>query len=215
MLKGISLLIFDLDGTLLDSKTDIANAINKTLVKYNLPAMSEDIVWSYLGDGASYLVNRCFQYYRKEPPEASVEFFVKEYEDHATDFSKLYPNVLSTLTALSKFKKAILTNKPSEITEKICKELNFAHFFDLIVGGDQYKKKPDPEGVLHILNHLGVEARKTAILGDTTIDLLAGKKAGIKRIAATWGVHPREVLAEEKPDLIIDDFPEILKLVSN
>lgn len=212
-LRGIELLVFDLDGTLIDSKTDISNSINETLKSYDLPLLGPDLIWSYLGDGASFLVDKCFNFYRKNVPEGAIEFFVDHYAKHCIENTKLYPDVVKVLRKLGNFKKAILTNKTHEITVKICEELKISHFFEFIVGGGEFKKKPDPEGLLKILEFFKTAPENAVIIGDTTIDLLTGKRAAVKRIAVTWGVHKREVLEESNPDAIIDnikDLPAVL-----
>ena len=214
-LGPIKLLIFDLDGTLLDSKIDITNSINRTLMRYGVPQIPSDgdLVWKFLGDGALYLVDRSFSYQKSSVPDGAVDFFVKDYEEHSLVQSRLYPHAREVLEKLDKFKKAILTNKNQAVTEKICKGLDIAKYFDCIIGAGKYKKKPDPEGILKILEYFKVAPRMTVMVGDTTNDLIAGERANVKRIAVTWGVHERSVLEAQKPDLIIDDMEELLESV--
>jgi phosphoglycolate phosphatase len=203
--EKMKLIIFDLDGTLLDAKADITDSINRTLAIYSLRPLSRELVWSYLGDGAAYLVNRCFGYYEKDVPPGAAELFVKDYENHCLDNSILYPGIKSLLKNLGGFQKAVLTNKTHEIALKVLEGMEIRELFDFIIGGRaKIKKKPDPQGILLILETLKIKADEAVIIGDTVVDMNAGMHAGIKRIAVTWGVHPREILLQSKPDAIVD-----------
>lgn len=212
-IEGVKLLIFDLDGTLIDSKTDISGSINTMLKNYGFAPLDPDIVWKYLGDGALYLVDRCFGYYGVSAPLGSIEFFIKEYRNNYLRNTSLYPGILDALQEFKGFRKALLSNKIEDVTLKICDGLQITSFFEYIVGGGRFKKKPDPEGAKDILAHFKVLSENAAIIGDTTIDVETGKNLGLKTIAVTWGVHDRDTLLKSKPDRIVDSAEELKSLL--
>ena len=213
--KNIDLLIFDFDGTLLDSKEDLAQSINKVLTMWSLQPLPVDRVWAFLGDGAQYLVDRCFSYRGVKTPKHATEIFLKDYETNSLKKTKLYPNIEEVLHGLCGFRKAILTNKRHDFTMKICKGLGIETLFDMILGRKDFKKKPDPEGIFLIMNDLNASKEKTVMIGDTSIDMLAGERAGVKRIAVTWGVHKREDLIKCNPDALIDDIRQLKEIISH
>lgn len=208
-LKDSRLLIFDLDGTLLDSKADISASMNRTLSKYGLPGMDADFVWKYLGDGALYLVNRCFAHYGKQAPEDAVDFFLSDYQKNSLKNTGFYPGIEDVLRKLNKRRKAILTNKLHDFTLQILDGLDSTRHFEYILGRKDHKKKPDPEGIHIILGSLGVRPEQSVMIGDTTIDLEAGKRAGTMTLAVTWGVHDRDTLIAAKPDACIEKVSDL------
>jgi len=209
----IELIVFDLDGTLLDSKIDVSSSINNTLNKYGLDSIESDLIWTFLGDGAAYLIDRCFAYRKSNVPDTAKDFFLDDYRNNCLVHTKLYAHVLDVIKSLSGFKKVIFTNKRQKITEFICAELNITSLFDYILGRGRFNKKPDPEGLLYILSILKISPSNAVIVGDTTVDLLCGERAKTKRIAVTWGVHSKEVLQKANPDAIIDDIRELPSVV--
>ena len=214
-MKASKLIIFDLDGTLLDSKADISHSMNRTLAKYGLPAMDADFVWKYLGDGALYLVNRCFSHFKKDAPDGAVEFFLKDYQFNSLMNTRFYKGVNEMLLSLQNKRKAVLTNKLHEFSMKIIQGLGSAHHFEYILGRGSYRKKPDPEGIFIILEKLSVKPDDAVMIGDTTIDLEAGERAGIRRVGVTWGVHDRATLESAKPDAIVDEVSAITDLFND
>jgi len=216
MEADIKLLIFDLDGTLIDSKIDISNAINKTLIRSELTPIDPDKIWGYLGDGARYLVDRCFASHGVKTPDDATAFFINDYKSSCLENTFTYTGIRKLLGNLVKFKKAVLSNKLHEITFSICKELGIDPFFDLILGrSDELKKKPSPAGIIRILEKLKIKASQALIIGDTKIDLEAGKRAGIKRVAVTWGVHSKTELIEGKPDYLVHSVSELSELLDS
>ncbi len=212
-LKNIELIIFDFDGTLLDSKADVAAAINRMLLRYGEKPISPDKVWSFLGDGAGYLVDRCFEFYAKSSPEGSVDFFLKDYIENSLKQTRLYPGVLETLSKLAHYKMAILTNKLHDLTVKMCKNLGIIEHFELVLGRGGFNKKPEPDGIYIILDKLDIKPENAVIVGDTLIDMTAADRASIRKIAVSWGVHDKKTLLKSKPDGIIDkieDLPTLL-----
>jgi phosphoglycolate phosphatase len=209
-LDNIDLLVFDFDGTLLDSKEDVAASVNSTLKKFDLGMIDPDKIWSFLGDGAGYLIDRAFAYFSKNTPPEATDIFLKDYEENSLKKTSLYPGVFQMLESLNDFKTAIFTNKRHDFTVRICEGLGIVGKFDYILGrNSHFPKKPEPDGLYIIMERLGIKAQNTAMIGDTTIDIITGKKAGTKTVAVTWGVHTKNMLIKENPDLIVEKIGEI------
>jgi len=209
----VTLLIFDLDGTLVDTLEDLANAVNFALQELNKPTLTLLEVRGFLGEG----LNKFLQYALRNPSDGELEeaksLFRMYYADHLTDHTRPYPGIPEVLTYLSAKKKAVLTNKPIEYCEPILKQLNLAHFFDVVVGGHSgIALKPEPDGIHHILQQLGISPEEAAIIGDGDTDILAGKAAGVFTCAVEYGFRPPEVLRKLKADFYICDAGDLKDL---
>jgi phosphoglycolate phosphatase len=211
----MDLLIFDLDGTLIDSKLDLAVAVNATRAHMGLAPLDNDRVESYVGDGAPVLMRRALG------PEASdaevqraLEFFLAYYRDHKLDHTTLYPGVADTLDRLRDrgLKMAVLTNKPVRISQAILDGLGVGgHFFQVYGGGSFEQKKPDPAGVEKLLAEAGVAREEALMVGDSAVDVRTARNAGIRCCGVTYGFQP-ESLVMEAPDILIDRFEELAGL---
>jgi len=204
------LLVFDLDGTLVDSKEDLANAVNVALESFDLPPLPHPTIYSYVGDGASALILRAL------PPEKAgllprvLDRFLAYYRRHLLDTTRAYPGVAGALRKWAGiYRMAVLTNKGVAMTREILSGLSLdGHFFE-VRGGDSFgTKKPDPEGLLHILREAGVEARETVMVGDSRNDVEAGRAAGTVTCGVTYGLGAPG-FAERPPDFTVDRFPEL------
>ncbi len=208
----IDLLIFDLDGTLIDSRRDIANSVNHTLAKFNLPELSLDKVVEFIGDGAQKLIERSFPDITLEKLETALDIFKKHYQEHIFDNTVLYPGVDETLAHFSTKKKAIISNKPVVFTQQIIEHL-FHGRFDLVLGGDSLPvRKPNPEPILKVLEEMNMPANQAAIVGDGSPDILSGKAAGITTCAVTYGFRTKEFLLQYEPDYCIDSFSKLKEI---
>ncbi|HEX8042898.1 HAD-IA family hydrolase [Candidatus Deferrimicrobium sp.] len=204
------LLVFDLDGTLVDSKEDLANAVNVALESFDLPPLSKPVIYSYVGDGASALILRAL------PPEDAdllpkvLDRFLAYYQRHLLDSTRAYPGVVGALRKWAGiYRMAVLTNKGVAMSREILSGLSLDGYFFEVRGGDSFgTKKPDPEGLLHILREAGVEARETIMIGDSRNDVLAGKAAGAVTCGVTYGLGASGFL-EHPPDFTIDRFPDL------
>ncbi len=209
----IDCFIFDLDGTLVDTKKDIADSANKALVDLGLNTVPDEVVHSYVGKGISNLMEGCLGGDRADEIEEAVRLFRRHYRKNLTTHSRLYPGVLDVLTHFQNKKKAVLTNKIESFSTLILKGLNVLEHFHLVWGGDTGPEmKPHPHGIEAVLKELGVSKEKTVMIGDSTVDILTGKNAGIKTCAVTYGFDSREKIETAAPDFVIDSMCEIMNL---
>lgn len=214
MLRGKSLLIFDLDGTLVDTRLDLATAVNHALQQLGRPPLPLAVLTGFVGDGARTLVARALGNPEINDLETALRFFRAYYAEHLVDHSRLYDGVLETLQHFRHKKKALLSNKPQEFTEPLLARLDLSKFFDVIVGArPDLKLKPDPQPVHFILDQLGIAAAGALIIGDGENDVLAGKAAGITTCAVTYGIRPAEKLLPLQPDFVIHNFSELKALM--
>ena len=212
-MKQIVLLIFDLDGTLVDTRRDLANSVNFALNALKLPALQIEEVMSYVGDGLKKLLDRSLPKDGLENIGEVIDIFREHYREHCLDFSGFYPDVVNILNYFQDKKMTVVSNKPEEFTRLILEGLRIADFFEIILGGDSLPlMKPDPGPILHILDKLNASNEKTAIVGDGTTDIEAGKAANILTCAVTYGLKEKEVLLKMEPDFMIDDIVELKRI---
>ena len=208
------LLLFDLDGTLIDSVPDLANSVNFMLKTLNKQTFDEDTIRSWVGNGAKTLVQRALA--GEKNPHA-LEIFLQHYKTHLCETTTLYPHVKETLHTLYKqgFTLAIITNKPYDFISPILKTLKIDGYFSLIVGADSLKeKKPHPLPLLHVRDTLGFSTEETLMIGDSKNDILAAKSAGIESVGVTYGYNYDEDISQFHPDSTISDFTKLLPLLS-
>jgi len=209
----VDLIIFDLDGTLVDTCHDLANSVNFALNALDLPPLELQEVISHVGDGLKKLMDRSLPKDRLGEMNEAIDIFRSHYREHLLDFSVFYPKVENVLNYFRGKKMAVVSNKPEEFTRLILKGLRRADLFEIILGGDSLPvMKPDPEPILHILKQLSVSPEKTAIVGDGTTDIEAGKAANVWTCAVTYGLKKKEVLLKMKPDFMIEDIVELKKI---
>ncbi|MBS1245312.1 MAG: putative phosphoglycolate phosphatase, partial [Deltaproteobacteria bacterium] len=154
------LLVFDLDGTLVDSKEDLANAVNVALESFDFPPLPHPTIYSYVGDGASTLIRRALPPRKADLLPEVLDRFLAYYRRHLLDTTRAYPGVVGELRKWAGiYRMAVLTNKGVAMTREILSGLSLDGYFFEVLGGDSFRtKKPDPEGLLHILRMAGVEA---------------------------------------------------------
>jgi phosphoglycolate phosphatase len=201
------LLIFDLDGTLIDSRLDLANSVNATLAEMGMPPLEHPVVFSYVGNGAPVLIRKAIG------PEASdadfqhaLKFFLDYYRDHAVDETHLYPGVREALEQLhaAGTQLAILTNKPVRISRAIMDTMGLTPMLFRVYGGNSFaQKKPDPIGIETLRAEAGTDAEDTWMVGDSIVDMQTARNAGVKSCGVTYGFQP-ETLRECPPDLLVD-----------
>ncbi len=213
---GVRLVVFDLDGTLVDSAGDIATAVNATLARIapGSPPLALDAVSSYIGNGAGRLLARSLSARGIDVrPEDALPFFLEYYRECLLDTTRLYPGVLETLDALSGRALTVLTNKPGDMSRTILEGLGVAGRFSRIWGaGDVPDRKPDPAGLLLLMREVGATGEQTVLVGDSAIDVRTGRAAGVRTIGVTYGLDP-ESLAAEPPDETISDLRELPRLI--
>ena len=208
----VDLLIFDLDGTLIESKWDIATAVNLTLADLGLPLRSEEEIFSFVGDGVKRLLRRSVGENNVERYEEALRVFRGHYLAHCLDRTTFYPGVDEVLRCFAEKQKAIATNKAVEYTTKIIQVLG-PHYFALIVGGDDgFGLKPDPGMLHHIMERLRIPADRTVLIGDSTNDIVGGHAAGIRVCAVGYGMGNRERMNACCPDWFIEKPEELIEL---
>lgn len=204
-------ILFDLDGTLVDSSRDIAASVNWVLAQLGLPPRSVEDIQRFVGDGMRALLARAIGTEDEERLRASIVLFREHYRAHCLDTSTLYPGVRKVLDALRGKAMAVVTNKPRAVSLHMMEQLGIAPCFRVILGGESTpNKKPHPEPLLQALHQLGVPPERSAIVGDHTNDILAGKAAGLWTCAVTYGLTERAALEQTCPDLLLDRLDGLL-----
>ena len=211
---AVRLLVFDLDGTLVDSKVDLANAVNVAVESFDLPPLPHPLIYSYVGDGASTLIRRALPKEKAGLLPEVLDRFLEYYRRHLLDTTRAYPGVVGALRKWAGiYRMALLTNKGVAMTREILSGLSLDGYFFDVRGGDSFAtKKPDPEGLLHILREAGVEAREAVMVGDSRNDVLAGKAAGSVTCGVTYGLGASG-FAEHPPDFTVDRFPDLFRRI--
>lgn len=215
----IRLLIFDLDGTLIDSRMDLIQSVNAMLRYFDKPELPGDLIATYVGDGAPMLVRRALGDPADEQLVArALEYFLGYYRIHKLDHTVVYdgiPQTLATLTAPTngfQRKMAILSNKPVNPSRDITHALGLGDYFVRIYGGNSFQtKKPDPEGALKLLEETACLAKETMIIGDSANDTLTGVNAGLWTCGVTYGFAPH-TLETPLPDVLVDSPRELGEL---
>jgi phosphoglycolate phosphatase len=205
--KEVDLFLFDLDGTLSDSRKDLVTAINKTLVSLGYSELPEDTVITLVGKGVSKLLSDF-------SGDASAKFetfrvYMEQLDKHLLDTTKPFPGVLETLSSITK-KKAVVTNKLSAMAERVVAGLGIADMIDFIVGADTARSmKPNPEPIIFALKQFGIEPSRTVMVGDTIDDIKAAKAAGVIPCGVTYGFGTRQDLADAGAEIIIENISEL------
>ncbi len=219
--KDKELIIFDLDGTLIDSIPDLTLAVNIMLSYYNIEPLTIEIVTPFVGNGAKILLERALNHamqpedITKERFDEAFQIFFAAYRDNLSVDTYLYPGVLETLEYLDNkgYKMAICTNKPFEFIEPILKELSVKQYFTSWVGADSLaKQKPDPAPLFHLAKEMNVTIDKCIMVGDSKNDIKAAKNAEMKSIGVSYGYNYNEHISDYNPDKVVDNFVELQKL---
>ena len=213
--KHVRLLVFDLDGTLVDSKQDLALSVNAMLREMGLAPLPLDLIASYVGQGVTLLVHRSLgTHATSDNVEKGLAFFLTYYRDHMLDHTAPYPGVAEALEKLCGLKMAVLTNKPVIFSREMLTRLGFASYFAYIYGGNSFpRKKPDPMGLYKLMEDLQISARETLMVGDSDTDVLTGRNAGAWTCGVTYGFGAH-TLQRISPDLVIDDMRELPPLLN-
>jgi phosphoglycolate phosphatase len=211
----IKLLIFDLDGTLVDSRLDLANSVNAMLRHYKCPELPCDLIATYIGDGAPMLVRRALG----DPDDErfvndAIQYFLAWYREHKLDNTYVYPGTFEALDAIRAAgnggrKMAVLSNKPVNPSRAIVEALGLGKYFFQVYGGNSFHtKKPDPFGALKLAKEAGVAPEESVIIGDSSNDILTGRNAGMWTCGLTYGLAP-QTLEIAPPDALVDKPEEL------
>ena len=209
-----SLVVFDLDGTLVDSASDIAEAVNRTLVDWSLPRVEESVIRGWIGDGARALVASAFAHAGKQIElDEVMPGFMVHYADCLLLYPTVYPGVVETLRALRErgIAVAVCTNKPERFVRPLLDALDLGQYFQVIVGGDTLpERKPSAVPLLHVVKHFGLQPAQCLMVGDSATDIQTAAAAGVPMALVTYGylrgLDPRAVQGVT----VIDDMRELL-----
>jgi len=208
----MDLLIFDLDGTLIDSKLDLAHAANAARAHMGMPPIENQRVYSYVGNGAPVLIRRVLGDGATEAQvQEALEFFLEYYRDHMLDYTVLYPGVREALDRLRQagVAMAVLTNKPVRISRAIVEGLDAGSYFRQIYGGNSFEfKKPHPIGVETLIKECGTTRERTMMVGDSAVDIQTARNAQVHSCGVTYGFQP-ETLETVRPDLLVDRMEDL------
>jgi phosphoglycolate phosphatase len=225
--RSIKLVIFDLDGTLIDSRLDLVHSVNAALRHIGRPELPDDVIASYVGDGAPALIQRALGGDATEEAlvRKGLEYFLAYYREHKLDHTTVYGGVKEALATLqhpghppphngNQRQLAVLTNKPVVPSRVIVEALGLGPFFVQIYGGNSFPtKKPDPQGARQLLQEIGARPEETVIVGDSHVDMETGLNAGLWTVGVTYGFAPH-TLNNPAPDVLIDAPAELSPLFS-
>jgi phosphoglycolate phosphatase len=209
------LYVFDLDGTLVDTRHDIADATNHVLQLHARPVVDVATVISWVGDGLDDMIRRAFQTDEGEFVGELVDEFRSYYKDHCTDSSHVYESCSETLTSLHErgSRLSVLTNKPEDLSLEILRRLGLLQYFDHVVGPcDADLRKPNPSSLLSLIRDIGTSKERTLMVGDSRNDILVARNAGVASCGCTFGYIGRHALLELKPTYLVDTWPGLLLL---
>ena len=212
--SGVNLIIFDLDGTLVDSGEDIARSVNELLERSRRPTLPHSRIRSYVGDGVRKLLERSLGETEDEELARAEALYLSIYRRRLLETTRPYPGVVPALESLHReFRLAVLTNKPVMESVRILEGLDLHRYFQAVYGGDSFaRKKPDPIGVRFLQEETGSDTDETLLVGDSTVDFSTARNAGIRSCLVRYGMGPWDE-ATEHPDLVVDDLRELASLV--
>ena len=215
--SSLKLIIFDLDGTLIDTVADLGDAVNFALTQYGFSERSYQEVMSFVGNGTMKLIERALPADRQSDGaliEKVHKSFTTRYSEHYADKSRVYdgiPEVVRTLKEQG-LKLAVLSNKPDRFTKSLI-EMFFPGVFDVVLGsGENTPRKPDPTGEIGIINGFGLKQEEVVHIGDSDTDIKTAHNAGVRCIGCTWGFRPRQTLEAAGAEWIVDEPAGILKI---
>ncbi len=210
----VRVLIFDLDGTLIDSKLDLALAVNATMTHMGCAELDHELVYSYVGNGAPVLIRRALGADASEADcQRGLDFFLRFYREHMLDNTVPYPGVRDGLEKLEALPMAVLTNKPVRVSRLILEGLGLAAYFRYVYGGNSFEtKKPDPFGVLKLLADFGARPREAMMVGDSEVDVQTARNAAIWACGVTYGLGSHR-FDEFPPDVRIDSLTELAGVI--
>ena len=220
--NSIKLVIFDLDGTLIDSRLDLVHSVNAALRHIGRPELPDDVIASYVGDGAPILIQRALggEAVDEAIVRQGLQFFLSYYREHKLDHTTVYAGVNEALAAVQNASNgvprrlAVLSNKPVAPSRAIVEALGLGPFFTQIYGGNSFAtKKPDPEGARKLLEESGVRPEEAVIVGDSHTDVETGQNAGLWTVGVNYGFAPH-TLKENPPDVLVDTPYELAEVFS-
>ncbi len=207
---GVRVVMFDLDGTLIDSRLDLVLSLNATLLHMGRPELPHEAIYKLVGSGAAVLVQRALgQGASDEQSQRGLDFFLNYYREHMLDNTIAYPGVREGLEMLMDRPLAVLTNKPVKFSQAILEGLGLAPYFRVVYGGNSFAtKKPDPEGARVVLQDFQVSPKEAMMVGDSEVDVRTARNAGMWCCGVSYGLGPDGFRAHP-PDLLLDSLTEL------
>lgn len=205
----IKLIIFDLDGTLVNSIADITNALNYAIEPYGFEQLTAEKTTSLVGEGVTRLIERLVGRKPADLKDVVLKRFLEYYSEHLTDFTAPYPGVRETLEMLGNYRKAVISNKREDLSKRLLETLELSGYFDIIWGSDSVsEKKPSPAPVLEMLKKLSCGPAEAVMVGDSNYDIEAGRAAGVRTVAVSYGYRHINLLKDA--DFLIDNMKELI-----
>ena len=209
------LLIFDLDGTLIDSKEDLVNSVNAVLMWKGREPLPAPTIASYVGSGAPMLIKRALPDLDEDQHLEALQYFLDYYREHMLDATVLYPGVREALDRLHRegVAMAILTNKPVRFSVRLIAGLGLSgHFFQIYGGNSFQEKKPHPMGIERLIIEACADRERTVMVGDSAVDVLTARNASVRACGVSWGFQP-ETFEQASPDFIVNDLRQLAEWV--
>jgi phosphoglycolate phosphatase len=212
----MDLIIFDLDGTLIDSRRDIATSVNELLVHFGKPKLENERIYGFIGNGVRRLLERSLPSASPEEVERYLQVFLPIYRRHLLDTTRPYPGVRESLEILAKGRTlTVLTNKPREESVTVLKGLGLLSFFEIVYGGESFpRRKPDPIGITAMLENTGVARERALMVGDSRVDYETARNASIPICMVSYGLGASEI-PELDPDFLVDDLRQLITIVND
>jgi phosphoglycolate phosphatase len=210
MKRSVDLIMFDLDGTLVDTGHDLADAVNYTRARFSLAPLPERLVFAHVGRGVEHLLEYSLAEEYPDHFHEVMRIFLERYETHLLDRTVLYPGVHDALDHFRGKRRVLVSNKMHRLTLAVVRGLGVENQFDAILGGDSAaEKKPHPALLNSVLERFQVPAASALIVGDGDTDIEAGKRAGVITCGVTYGLGGKDDLIAAKPDVMIDSIAEL------
>lgn len=208
------LIVYDLDGTLIDTRLDLVQAINTMLKEMSAPVVAAEEICRFVGGGLDPLIQNTLKTQDPERLQQGERLFHDYYEKHLLDKTELYPGAREVLERFKDRRQAMITNKPDPFTRQILEGLGVSGYFCEVIAGDaEFPRKPDPRGLKAIMARCGIAARETVSVGDSPVDIQLGRAAGVFTVVITHGFGLSDEIALAKPDAIISRLDELIRLI--
>jgi phosphoglycolate phosphatase len=212
--RKISLIVYDFDGTLVDTLFDIADAVNLSLDELGLRTLSRETVCKYVGKGVERLMAQSIEGTGYSDLSQACQLFRKHYSENLMNHTRFYPAGREILHHFRDKRQAICSNKPEDFVRRILVSLKSLEAFDAILGGDSLTtRKPDPEGLLHLLDRFQCSPEQAILVGDSPVDIETGKRAGVYTCVVTFGFGDATEIAAAEPDCSIDHLSQLKDLI--
>ncbi|HPW77264.1 MAG: Phosphoglycolate phosphatase [Candidatus Omnitrophica bacterium ADurb.Bin292] len=207
------LIIYDLDGTLVDTRQDIINSVRYALKELNGPPVTDDEIKDAVGTGLHSLIRQVFRTDDEKLADRGAQLYRKHYTSHMLDHSRLYPGARELLEFFKPRTQAVITNKPNPFSKQILEALGVGgYFIDVLAGDNGLPFKPDPASLFYLMGETKAKPEETLFIGDSPVDIQTARNAGVEIVCLSHGFTPEKTLARANPDYLVHHYDEILKL---